>query len=602
MSGNLIAANYDPSSIQILDPNITPTLEALAIGARKGYRTVLFGDSMVDTYETIVTPVTGIYDSITGILTATSNGHQQAVGWFITIWNRSFAASNKLFLRPVLTIPNANTFTVNIGTGLTIDANNANWRYRPQSWRSAQNFIPWLQGASGHRFEIVYNGGANGDRTDEALARIDVDCLNYKPDIVICQMPGINDLSSAYPERDLESIIDSRHAIVDRITAANSLLIILTTTGVVTGHAQATINSGAKVREMNKRLIEYCRTKSGAIIFDAWKTTIDPTSTTGTVLANYHRSTDLTHYSMRGGRLVGEALWSQISMLFPTNYSTLPASIIDSFTASALTLSAVTINVNGICSATVSASGLRAGDRRKVQGGSPIFNEFVTILSAAGTAITFASTNTPGSVTGTILIGGINNFIDTPLWTTATGGTLAGGVTGVAASGIKAIIITGIPTVAASVVARADGFGNDQQLVITAAAAGNQVSLEGDFNWASSSGSINWPSKVKSGRRYVFEGEISLVGVSGSNLTEIRPVIVTTIDGTTYQVYALNGYADGAGLNTDLIAYHFKTAPMVLPLGASITLFKWQFLLSFSAAGTALTVKLGRCRLDEFES
>lgn len=570
------------------------------VGVKTGYRTVLFGDSMVDTYETVVSGLTCTYDNVTGILTVASTAHQQAVGWYVTIWNRNFTDSNALFKVPVLTTPTANSFTVNIGAGLTITASDANWRYRPESWRSAQHFIQWMQGACGHRFDIVYNGGASGDRADEALARIQVDCLDYAPDVVICQMPGINDLSAAYTTRDVESVVADRHAIVDQITAAGIRLILLTTTGVVTGHAQATVNSGGKVQQMNKRLVEYCRGKPNVVIFDAWKATNDPTSTTGNALAAYHRTTDLIHYSMRGGRLIGEALWAQIAPLFPSNHSTLPASVIDSFTASALTLSTISIT-SGVCTATASATGLRVGERRKVTWSTAAFSEYVTILSVVGSVITFATTNV-GSTAGTVRIGGITNMIDTPLWTTATGGTLAGGVTGVAASGIKAIINAGSPTVVASVVARSDGLGNDQQLVITAAAASNSVDLEADYNWASSGGSVNWPGQIKAGRQYVFEGELTLSGVSGSNLSEIRPCIVAVVDGTTYTMYALNGYADGATLNSDLTAYHFKTAPMVLPAGTSITNFRWILLFSFSAAGTALTAKMGRCRLDEFEA
>lgn len=575
-------------------------LTAIRRMAKTGYRTVLFGDSMVDTYETVVSGVTCTYDNATGVLTVNSAAHQQAVGWYITIWNRGIAAANKLFKVAVSSVPSSGVFTVNIGAGLAITASDANWRYRPESWRSAQHFLQWMQGACGHRFDVVYNGGASGDRADEALARIQVDCLDYAPDVVICQMPGINDLSAAYTTRDVESIVADRHAIVDRITAAGIRLIVLTTTGVVTGHAQANINSGSKAREMNKRLVEYCRGKPNVVIFDAWKATNDPTSATGNALAAYHRTTDLIHYSMRGGRLIGEALWAQIAQFFPSNHSTLPASVIDSFTASALTLSGISITA-GICSATASATGLRVGERRKVTWGTAAFSEYVTILSAAGTAITFVTTNA-GSTAGTVRIGGATNMIDTPLWTTATGGTLAGGVTGVAASGIKAIINAGAPTVVASVVARGDGLGNDQQLVITPAAAANSVDLEADFNWAASGGSVNWPGQIKAGRRYVFEGELTLTGVSGSNLSEIRPCITAVIDGTTYTMYALNGYADGATLNSDLTAYHFKTAPMLLPAGAATTNFKWMVLLLFSAAGSALTVKLGRCRLDEFEA
>ena len=589
-----------------LNSGATPMLrrlQSLVSGAGNGYRTVLFGDSMVDTYETVVSGVTCAYDSATGILTVTYSGHQQAVGWYVTIWNRNFPAANKLFRRAVLTVADANTFTVNIGAGLTINASDANWRYRPESWRSAQNFVQWMQGASNHRFNIIYNGGASGDRADEALARLQVDCLAYQPDLVICQMPGVNDTGAANTTRSLEQIVTDRHAIVDQIVAAGIRLVILTTTPVNTGEARANLVAMMRVVEMNRRLIEYCRGKGGVWVFDAHGLVVDPASATGLALSSlgYLRTTDNIHYSMRGGRAIGEALWTAIKNTFAAKPDSLPKSVLDARATSVVTLSSVTVS-NGVCSATASQSNLRVGDRYKVWGGTAAFNEYVTLASVAGTAITFSCAHADGSVTGTVSMSPAANMIDTPLWTTATGGTLAGGVTGVAASGIKAQITAGSPTVVASVVSRSDGLGNDQQLVITAAAASNAVSLEADFNWAASGGSVNWPGQVKAGRRYVFEGELSMSGVSGSNVSEIRPVVSVTVDGTTYLSYALNGYADGPTLNTDLTAHHFRTAPMVLPAGASITNFKWQFVLLFSAAGTALTVKLGRCRLSEAES
>ena len=566
-----------------------------------GYRTVLFGDSMVDTYETVVAGVACAYNSASGILTVTYAGHQQAPGWYVTIWNRNFPAANKLFRRPVLTVADASTFTLNIGAGLSgVAASDANWRYRPESWRSGQNFVPWMQGACGHRFDIVYNGGASGDRADEALARVDVDCLAYSPDVVICQMPGINDLGASNTTRDVESIVAARHAIVDRITATPALLICLTTTPVNAGEGRATLNAMSKTRDMNKRLVDYCKGKPRVVVFDAWQRVVNPTNATGLAAPGFLRTTDNIHYAMRGGRAIGEALWAQISSLFPSNHSTLPASVIDAFAATAMTLSSISI-ASGVCTATASATGLRVGDRCKVHWGAAAFSEYVTILTSVGSVITFSTTNA-GSTAGTVRVGATNNMIDTPLWTTATGGTLAGGVTGVAASGIKAQIIAGSPTVVASVVARSDGLGNDQQLVVTAAAASNAVSLEADFNWAASGGSVNWPGQVKSGRRYVFEGELTMTGVSGSNVSEIRPVLSVIVDGVNYLSYALNGYADGPSLNSDLTAYHFRTAPMVLPAGETITNFKWQLVLQFSGAGTALTVRLGRCRLSEDES
>ena len=194
----------DVTGIRLSDGTTRPFLSAAqsaavaAGGVASGYRTVLFGDSMVDTYETLVVGVSCAYNAASGDLVVTSAGHQQAVGWLLTIWNRNYGypSPNGLFRVSVTSVQDANTFTVNIGRSRSLlPVSDANWRYRPESWRSAQAFVPWLQSASNQRFNVIYNGGAAGDRADEALSRVQADCLAYLPQVVICQMPGVNDVS-----------------------------------------------------------------------------------------------------------------------------------------------------------------------------------------------------------------------------------------------------------------------------------------------------------------------------------------------------------------------------------------------------------------------
>ena len=101
-SGSVAWAVSDGNDGTPLSQTELLSVRSLVSGAWNGYRTVLFGDSMVDTYETVVANVTGVYDNATGILTVTSTAHQQAIGWYLTIWNKSFTATNKLFRVPVL--------------------------------------------------------------------------------------------------------------------------------------------------------------------------------------------------------------------------------------------------------------------------------------------------------------------------------------------------------------------------------------------------------------------------------------------------------------------------------------------------------------------
>lgn len=76
-------ARYYTPGMDGYDPRLSDSQEsavqALVSGAGNGYRTVLFGDSMVDTYETIVANAACAYNATTGDLTVTSAGHQQAV-------------------------------------------------------------------------------------------------------------------------------------------------------------------------------------------------------------------------------------------------------------------------------------------------------------------------------------------------------------------------------------------------------------------------------------------------------------------------------------------------------------------------------------------
>lgn len=582
-------------------------VQAVVSGGGNGYRIVLFGDSMVDTYESVVAPVTGAYNAATGNLTITYTGHQQAVGWYVTPWLRgsTYPEPNGLLRAPITSVIDANNFVLNVGFGRNLPASDANWRYRPESWRSAQAFAQWLQGVSNHRFNIIHNGGGSGDTAAEALARIKVNCLDFAPDLVICQMPGVNDTSGSFTTRSLDAIVADRHAIIDRIVGSGARLVLMTTTPVQTGEAgRANLLAMSRVAEMNRRMIEYCRGKGGVRVFDAYGLIVDPADTTGLAKSSlgYIRTSDNIHYSMRGGRAIGEALWNAIKGDFPAAIDPLPKTVLDSMVASSLTLSAVTV-AGGVCSATASAANVRVGDRFKVWGGSaPAFNEFVTIDSAVGTAITFKCTRTAGSVTGTIRISAAANMIDNPLSTTATGGTVVAPGTGALPSGVKVFQATGSPAFVCSVPSRSDGIGNDVQAVITPAAAGNQIAIVSDYHWSNLAGTVAWPLQIAAGRRYVFEGELSLSGVSGSNLTELRPVVEITLDGTAQRVYGLHGYNDGPCLNTDLTAHHFRTAPFVVPPFTTCTSMGWGFYTTFSAAGTALTVKLGRLRLVEYES
>ena len=301
-------------------------------------KTVLFGDSMTDTYETVASGSNGVYNVSTGDLVLTITGHQQAVGWYITVWNRVFASTLKQFRVQVASVTDANTLTVNIGAGLAGVVTDANWFVRPESWRSAQAFVPWLQAVSGQRFNIVYNGAQSGDTTQNALDRLQRDCLAYNPSVVIMQIPGINDTSTGNGNIAEDTIFANQKSIVTQIAATNAKLILLSMTPPAAGDGRSTLVNMIRVIRINQRLQAFVASMPNVIWFDAFKRIVDPANAAGAALTNFIRTTDKIHYSMRGGKYIADQLWAQISSIFPTDNTTLPTSVIDSYTNSALTL------------------------------------------------------------------------------------------------------------------------------------------------------------------------------------------------------------------------------------------------------------------------
>lgn len=570
-----------------------------------GYRTVLFGDSMTETQYTINVPSAASYNTSTGVLTLTSNSHAIATGWRGRIINRSYTSLLKGEYYS-LTRVDANTLTAQLEAnlpGLPNGALTGTTQVRMDAWQSAQGFVTWFQGYNGWRFNIVFNGAQSGDTTQNALDRLQEDCLAYEPNVVIMQMPGINDLSSGNGPVAEETIWDNQQLLIDRIVNSGAHLILLTVTPVATGEAagRATLQKMQSVMRLNRRLKAYCQGLRAVTIFDAWRYIVDPTNTTGLAAASTYlrNSTDSIHYSMRGGERIGRLLWTQIANSFPADYSTLPASQVDSYSGSAVSLTSVSRTSN-VVTATSTAHGFTTGDYAKVYGGSGEFlNAWVTVTVTDANTLTFPSVGSNGAIAGTITLGRNNNLFANPLLT-ALDGAIVAPITGTEATDSASLLkiqeISGSITGVASIVARADGYGNNQRFVVTAGAASDQCDIELDFTPATDT----VVKHTLAGRQYVAEAELSLTNVSGSNLSEVRWNIQSVIGGVTYQWYALNGYSDGANLNTNISGLHIKTPPMTMPTG-TCTNIKFMLVLTFSAAGTALTVDLGRIALREID-
>lgn len=591
-----------PNTMLDKDGNVTGLVDGAGnqLFLNRGYRTVLFGDSMTETEYGMAVASSASYAALTGVLTVNFTNHQYATGWNTRIFNRQYASLLKGQVLPVTRV-DANQFTVQMAANLPGVPNGAlagSTQIRNFAWRGVEGFVTWFNMASGWRFNIVFNGAQSGDTTADALARIDADCMAYNPQVVIMQIPGINDTSAGNGPVAEETTWANQKAIIDRIVGSNATLILLNVTPVATGEAagRATLQNMQRVIRLNRRLAEYVSTKPGVILFDAWGRVVSPTDATGLAAANILRTApDAIHYSQRGGRMIGDALWSQVQQYFPHNPEPLPKSIADSYTAGAATLTSASRS-GGIVTGVLTAHGFNTGDVVKVTGGtSTVFNDYVTLTRIDSGNLSFPSAGADGAVTGTIKIGRNNNLIDNPLADVATGGTVVAPATGTAAQGRRVEALNGTPTMVASVVANAAGFGNDQRVVITPGAANDQVRVGMNFT----DYTTNVPAVVKAGRSYYAEGFVTMANVSGSNLSEIRFNIEATVDGVTYQSYGSIGYSLGATINTDWSG-HMRTAQIVLPAGTCTKMTAFIH-VRFSASGTAMTLQLGRLALREVD-
>lgn len=563
------------------------------VGTAQGYRTVLFGDSMTDLYQQVIAPSSMVYNKATGDLTITAAGHQQVAGWYIFFWNKNYDGLLKARRYQVTQRVDANILMINVGANLPSVPDGSlalgTSFIRLESIQNAETWFTWFQYVNGNRFNVVYNGGQSGDTTAQCLARVQEACLDYVPDVVFMQMPGINEVGLV----DTDTIIANRNLLIDRILAQVPRLVVLTTTPVAAGEVRATVRMMQRVQQMNQALREYCYNKPNVLLVDSYGLIVDPADTTGLAKAALLQTSDRIHYSMRGGKAIADLAWNQVQSAFPTRSPSLPTSTADNFVSSAVALSAVT-RTNNVITATSAGHGYFTGDIAKVfsaTGASEALNEWVVVTRIDSNTVSFGSVGANGSITGTISLGSNNNLMSNPLLTGA-GAPVGGGIVGNYATGLNAFL-TGSPTCTGSLVARADGYGQNQRSVMTATVAQDRVSVVTNIT--------DILRHIKAGRTYVAEAEFIITDVPGSNLSEIRFNLAFICDGVTTQTYALGGYAGGPTLDTNPGVLHVKTPPLVCPSFTAITQARMDATFRCSAAGTAVTIDIGRIAFREYD-
>lgn len=178
------------------------------------------------------------------------------------------------------------------------------------------------------------------------------------------------------------------------------------------------------------------------------------------------------------------------------------------------------------------------------------------------------------------------NILDAGPWTTS-GGALAGGATGTVAASM-AVTLSGSGTAVASVVARANGIGYDQQVVFTPAANNDSVTFSG-------TGYIT--GRTSDGQKLNYLGELILAGMSGANIKSVE--IYVTHNGANSTHYLAKAQAANAAAypSSDMTIDFASLIDSIICTGH--TGIGWNVVVKAGAAGTALTIKLGQQSIEK---
>jgi hypothetical protein len=196
------------------------------------------------------------------------------------------------------------------------------------------------------------------------------------------------------------------------------------------------------------------------------------------------------------------------------------------------------------------------------------------------------------------------NLVDNPLMTGA-GGSAITNVTGTIPTGYSgALSSTGNATTGVSTTpARADGFGNDWQIVYTPATADTALRMSYSFNVA---------RFVSGGTIDKIVMRVSVSGFAGNNAANIKSVDMVLVwiadhgDGggnRTYVGSVQDASASGEGVTytqqEDMVEVTLCLRDVPVPLFTSLSTARLDFTIShFASSATAVTAKVARAQLE----
>lgn len=577
----------------------------------QGPRTVLFGDSMTDFWEEGLPITAASFDSATGVMTCTLANHFIWTGKPVRVWSYTYP-SIRVAQEVELTRISASQFSFPLIAATDVPASPDHTKIFIQG-RSINQYVSWVglyQMRNKQRLNIVKNLAQNGETSKGLAARLAY-LQAEEPQLVLMQATGINDENPGVDGTLSEWETNQYNAqAVDGILATGAKLLLLTITPVYTGEARATKASMARVIRKNKFLRDYCAGKTNVAVVDAWREIIDPTNTTGLALVGMTRN-DNIHYSHKGALKVCKKAENILNTWFPEVATSLPCSPMDSGDGGKLTVSSAT-SAADVVTINSTAHGWRVGDEFFVKKMTESAANGVFTVKTVPNANSFTY-DAPGTGTATLTAGSVvvtrsPQAFGNPLLLTATGGNVANGVTGVAASKMQAsnqVGNTGTLTAVASVAAAPSGIGNEQIITVTAAATNDRPSIN-------TYGTTSFMNDLLLNRKYRFEAMLRVDSTAWANtpISEIYSnIYITWSTGEAYSISTSSGWdgVEAPTLNENLL-WHLRSGEIALTppqAGATLASATWTNYIQFSSAlsgGATLVMGLSQISITDVGS
>lgn len=583
-------------------------------------RTVLWGDSMTDWYHQLTTPSgsTVTYDVATRLMTIPYADHRAPPGTMVAVWHYGYPSFRHHRRYKISTLSDVNNVRIVLdpdhGVELPNGALSSNTFFmRVESRRSCANaWVNFLQMFTGWKLDIVRNAAQSGISMVLAKDKVASNVLSYAPSLVIGNTLGINDEHTigALPITPFSEWKDAAELCFDQILNSGARLLLLNITPtLIATDSRGTLQVANRLQLKNRFVARYARRRRNMQIIDSYTRMVDPTSAAGEPKAIHIRSADGVHRSIYGSIDAARMAKVYVDNWFPgTAPDTLPNSVTESWNASLAVSPTGTYN-NEVVTITSTAHGrinsdwfrARAWTQSQANIAGRIFNVTADTFDYRAPGLTGS-----GSLTGSGKVGFSRQCYSNPLLTTLSGTitpitnvTINGTASTDTASGIKVTAQSGATgtTMTASIAARADGFGNDQVLTITACSTGDKPTME-------FVGTTVLMSELIKGRTYRLECEINLVSADWSKcpIDEIVFQHLISWDGVAYMTNALQALGPGDGPNitsgSETFTLHIRCQDFTTPETLS-AFTKASFLFYIRAqdnfgAGASLAMKLGR--------